>query len=167
MVFSAVVSLVIRPKTHIALAAVKGPHEGMEVAEHLLYVGGSDEPDSTSAEPTRLRPVDVATYPFASHYSRAKYAAERIVLSAHEPPHFCTCALRLPGLYGLGDQLIVEPLLRGTLSRVPSGGDGCRVDFCYVENAAHAHVVALDALLRRPKHVGGRAFNVTNGEQER
>lgn len=112
--------------------------------------------------------LDADTFPFASHYSREKYRAERIVLAANEPG-FATLALRLPGLYGLGDRLIVDPLLRGTLSHVPSVAsepDGCTIDFCYVENAAHAHCVALDALATRPATVGGRAFNITNGEME-
>ena len=79
------------------------------------------------------------------------------------------CALRLPGLYGLGDSLIVDPLLSGRLTHVPCGGEECLIDFCYVENAAHAHCVALDALLGSPsasRRVAGRAFNVTNGEAE-
>lgn len=111
--------------------------------------------------------VDTATFPFASHYSRCKYAAERDVLASNEDG-FATLALRLPGLYGLGDVLIVDPLLDGRLSHVPSrmGADGCPIDFCYVENAAHAHAVAIDALLARPASVGGRTFNITDGEAE-
>ena len=110
---------------------------------------------------------DLESFPFASHYSRHKYAAELAVLAANQPG-FATLALRLPGLYGIGDTLIVDPLLDGTLTHVPSraGADGCPIDFCYVENAAHAHVVAVNALLNRPRVVGGRSFNVTNGESE-
>ena len=73
-------------------------------------------------------------------------------------------ALRLPGLYGLGDRLIVDPLLEGTMSAAPSGGPAVVVDFCFVENAAHAHCVAVDALLRRPESVAGRVFNVSDDD---
>ena len=92
-------------------------------------------------------------------------------------PHFVRwIACEHRGLYGLGDSLIVDPLLSGRMTHVPSGGDDCLIDFCYVENAAHAHLVAMDALLgvatyeapatlavaaerKNASAVGGRAFN--------
>jgi nucleoside-diphosphate-sugar epimerase len=109
-------------------------------------------------------------FPFASHYSRTKYEAERLAISAHRPPELAVTVLRLPGVYGLGDSRIVDPLLSGLMTHVPSGGEGCLIDFCYVENAAHAHCVAVEALLLRGTGapgrgaaVGGRAFNVSSG----
>ncbi len=117
---------------------------------------------------------DLDTFPFASHYSRTKYLAERLVLShgvSHTENHILShrtlysCALRLPGLYGVGDQMIVEPLLSGWVSHYPASPN-LVVDFCYVENAAFAHKKAVEALLERPHQVAGRAFNVTNDDSE-
>ena len=63
--------------------------------------------------------------------------------------------------------MIVDPLLDGTLTHVPTrGGDEALIDFCYVENAAHAHCVAVDALLQRPDDVAGSTYNVSNSEKE-
>ena len=117
---------------------------------------------------------DLDTFPFASHYSRTKYLAERLVLS-HGGSHSedgalshrttFSCALRLPGLYGVGDQMIVEPLLSGWVSHYPASPN-LVVDFCFVENAAFAHKKAVEALLERPHQVAGRAFNITNDDSE-
>jgi sterol-4alpha-carboxylate 3-dehydrogenase (decarboxylating) len=140
----------------------------------LVYTSSGGAVTSPFLKEPQLRvPCDLvlpAEFPFASHYSRTKYQAERLALSANSKG-FAACALRLPGLYGLGDSLIVDPLLSGLMTHVPYGGDDCLIDFCYVENAAHAHCIALEALLaaassRRHRQVAGRAFNVTNGESE-
>ena len=134
----------------------------------LVFTSSGGAVTSPLLEDPQLRvPCDIVlpkNFPFASHYSRTKYVAERLALSANSKS-FAGCALRLPGLYGLGDSLIVDPLLSGQMTHVPCGGDECLIDFCYVENAAHAHCVALDGLLGSSS-VAGRAFNVTNGEAE-
>ncbi len=38
------------------------------------------------------------------------------------------------------------------------------VDYLYVGNAAHAHVLAADCLLEKPETVSGQVFFITNGE---
>jgi nucleoside-diphosphate-sugar epimerase len=113
--------------------------------------------------PDLVLPTD---YQFCSHYSRTKYAAERLALRANDNAAggMAVVALRLPGLYGVGDRLIVDPLLAGTMAAAPSKGPGVLIDFCYVENAAHAHCVAVVALHSRPVSVAGRAFNITDGD---
>jgi nucleoside-diphosphate-sugar epimerase len=139
----------------------------------LVFTSSGGAVTSPFLENPQLRvPCDLVlpeNFAFASHYSRTKYVAERLALSANSKG-FAVCALRLPGLYGLGDSLIVDPLLSGRMTHVPCGGDECLIDFCYVENAAHAHCVALDRLLGSSStcrsSVAGRAFNVTNGEKE-
>eukprot|EP00041_Stephanoeca_diplocostata_P027739 m.770047 g.770047 ORF g.770047 m.770047 type:complete len:733 (+) comp23238_c3_seq12:443-2641(+) len=138
--------------------------------------------------PSDFRPG--AEFHFPSHYSKTKYNAEQIALAANDPGNgFAVCALRMPGVYGCypdgrGDALMVGPLLSGSVTAVPARS-GCKVDFCYVENAAHAHVVAVATLLPSPvsaatmpmttrqrvvtaharnSRVAGRTFNVSNGE---
>jgi hypothetical protein len=58
---------------------------------------------------------------------------------------------------------MVGPLLSGQITHMPAAA-GAAIDFCYLENAAHAHVIAATALLTRPHDVAGRTFNVSNGE---
>jgi nucleoside-diphosphate-sugar epimerase len=62
--------------------------------------------------------------------------------------------------------MMVDQLLTGKLSSIPAS-PGVRLDFVYVENAAASHACALRALLdpSGKRAAGGRAFNVTNGEE--
>jgi nucleoside-diphosphate-sugar epimerase len=120
-----------------------------------------------------------------SHYSRTKYEAERHVLRSNDDggggggkSKFRTLALRMPGIYGVGDTLMVDAVYSGLMRFVPSsdgcccgrGGGGSKedrrvpIDFCYVENAAHAHVLAVGKLLSGAPDVAGRTYNVTNGD---
>jgi nucleoside-diphosphate-sugar epimerase len=68
----------------------------------------------------------------------------------------------------LDDPLIVAPLLSGKVTALPDMGETVRVEFVYVENAAAAHVRALEKLLSadgaEASRLSGRAFNVTNGD---
>ena len=116
--------------------------------------------------PSEFMPA--ADFPFANAYSKTKFAAERIALAANDPRGFAVVALRLPGLYGVGDRTLVDALLSGKLTHAPAGRDGSAptIDFCYVENAAHAHCVALDALCQRRSDIAGSSFNVSDGEAE-
>lgn len=102
---------------------------------------------------------------FFSHYSATKSEAERLVLQSNDDS-FRTAALRLPAIYGVGDTLMVDALASGTMTFVPGGDDSRPVltDFCYVHNAAHAHVLAIEALVDDSPGVAGKTFNVSNGE---
>jgi len=61
-------------------------------------------------------------------------------------PGFHTCALRLPGVYALGDPWMFGPLSKGELAVLP-GNARARVEMVYAENAAYAHALAVDRLL--------------------
>lgn len=112
------------------------------------------------------------TFPYHSSYGATKLEAERSAL-ARDRPGFRVCALRMPMIFGLEDPMVVAPLLSGLLDRVPDVAGAPLVEFCYVENAAAAHVRALQALMEhKPSNkgataprIGGRAFNVTNGDK--
>ena len=124
------------------------------------------------------------TFASGSSYSTTKLAAEQTALSL-DASGFRVCALRCPMIFGLDDPLVVAPILRGELDRVPDMGANVHVEFVYVENAAAAHCCALAALLREVARdemaagkaaaqdappsserpcVSGRAYNVTNGD---
>jgi len=124
-----------------------------------------------------LPPGHDSTFPHHSSYGATKLQAEQSALRRHMPGRLGVCALRMPMIFGIDDPLVVAPLLSGALDRVPDMPGPPLVEFCYVENAAAAHVAALAALISeeeekeeevatsscRPR-VGGRAFNVTNGD---
>jgi nucleoside-diphosphate-sugar epimerase len=120
---------------------------------------------------------------FPSHYSRTKYVAERIAIKANETGgDFRTCAIRIPGVYGTFDDgtpdpIMIGPLTTGVMSVVPTDTSLSPkvrglIDFCYVENAAWAHILAMERLFllatdpnnMELKRVAGGTFNVTNGK---
>lgn len=108
-----------------------------------------------------------APYPtsWLAHYPHTKALAEQEVLAAHEPGHLHSCSLRPHLIWGPRDRHLIPRLLdrarSGKLRRV---GDGTNlVDMIYVENAAAAHLAALDKLVEAGP-VGGRAYFLSQGE---
>lgn len=90
---------------------------------------------------------------FLSSYAETKAIAEREILAANGEK-LTTVALRPHLIWGNGDNHLIPTLLRKA-SRLRIVGDGRnQVDITHVENAAHAHLLALDAL----ETVAGRAF---------
>lgn len=103
---------------------------------------------------------------FLTAYPETKAAAEKLVLAAHEPGRLHTVALRPHLVFGPRDPHFVPRLVeragKGQLARV---GDGTnRVSVTYVENAAHAHLLALDALASPDSPAGGRAYFINEPE---
>lgn len=98
-------------------------------------------------------------------YQRTKIAAEKAVLAAHGP-EFWTVALRPRLIWGPGDPHIVPRLAErsraGRLRRV--GSDERKVDSTFIDNAAAAHLCALDRLTGPDVACGGKAYFVSNGE---
>lgn len=82
-------------------------------------------------------------------YPVTKAEAERLVLAANTP-EFRTCALRPHLIWGVGDNhLVPRVVARAKAGRLRIVGPGTnRVDLTHVDNAAHAHLLALDALGR-------------------
>ncbi|NBE97104.1 NAD-dependent epimerase/dehydratase family protein [Nonomuraea sp. KC401] len=101
---------------------------------------------------------------FLAHYPASKAIAERIVLAAGGD-RLATVALRPHLIWGPGDPhflpRFVEQARRGllVLPRAP----GKRIDTVYIDNAAEAHVLALDALAPGSP-VAGRAYFITQDE---
>jgi len=82
-----------------------------------------------------------------SHYSATKAAAERAVLAANDR-QLSTCALRPHLIWGPRDtQLVPRIIERAEKGRLRFVGDGRNlVDSIYIDNAATAHLLALDRL---------------------
>ncbi len=101
---------------------------------------------------------------FQAPYATTKTIAEKAVLAANDAT-LATVALRPRLIWGPGDNQILPRLVARARSgrlRLVGGGDNL-VDTTYIDNAAQAHVAALDHL-----HPGaacaGRAYFISNGE---
>jgi nucleoside-diphosphate-sugar epimerase len=111
-----------------------------------------------------------APYDFAwmeangAHYSRSKAIAEQALLAANGAT-LRTCALRPHLIWGPRDNHLIPRLIdrarTGRLRRVGDGGN--HVDTIYVENAAAAHLQALDALSADNSRVAGKAYFLSQG----
>jgi 2-alkyl-3-oxoalkanoate reductase len=123
---------------------------------------------SVTFDGTPQRGVDErAPYPkrWLAYYPQTKATAEQEVLTANQPGVLHTCSLRPHLIWGPRDRQIIPRLIdrarRGKLKRI---GDGANlVDIIYVENAAAAHLLALDCLAD-PEPAGGRAYFLSQGE---
>lgn len=101
------------------------------------------------------------------HYAQTKSMAEREVLFSHQPKGLRTVALRPHLIWGVGDpHLLPRVINRARSGRLRIIGDGQnRVDITHVENAAEAHLLALDALEKGM--TGGKAYFISQGEPVR
>lgn len=110
-----------------------------------------------------------APYPEAwlCDYPRTKAIGERAVLAAHDPGRLHTAALRPHLIWGEGDPHLLPRLIaRARSGRLRIVGDGKnRIDTVHVENAAAAHLNAIDTLSTNPAPAaGGKAYFITQGE---
>ncbi len=112
-----------------------------------------------------------APYPrqYLCHYAHTKALAEQAVLAANREGVLHTAALRPHLIWGADDPHLFPRLIdrarRGRLARV---GDGKNViDTVHVENAAAAHLNALDHLAQPSPVGGGKAFFITQDEPVR
>ena len=107
------------------------------------------------------------------HYGRTKAEAERRVLAANASPHrkglgvgvLLTTALRPHIIYGPGDPHIVPRMVaRHRQGRLRIVGDGInQIDVTFVDNGAHAHLLAADALALDNPRNAGKAYFISDG----
>ena len=99
-----------------------------------------------------------------AHYPRTKAEAERRVLAANGRNGLLTCALRPHLVYGPGDPHLLPRLVtRAKAGKLAWIGSGNQVDVTYVDNAAHAHLLALDALGQPEPKPAGNAYFISQG----
>jgi len=106
------------------------------------------------------------------HYSRTKAIAEIEVLHANctsldGETLLRTCALRLAGIYGPGEQRhlprIVSYIRRGLFS-FTYGSKNSLVDFVHVDNVIQAHFLAAHGLTEVKKYIAaGKAYFISDG----
>ena len=109
-----------------------------------------------------------APYPkrWLCFYPQTKALAEFAVLQASQRGALRTCALRPHLIWGVGDPhlfpRVIERARCGKLRRV---GDGRNlIDVVHIENAARAHVQALQRLLANDNALNGQALFITDGQ---
>lgn len=99
------------------------------------------------------------------HYAHSKSIAEKEVLQTHGRNGLQCCALRPHLIWGAGDPhllpRVIETAGRGRLPIIGSGKN--RVDITHVDNAADAHLQAMEAL-QQGGPVGGKAYFLSQGE---
>ncbi len=107
-----------------------------------------------------------APYPerFDAAYPETKAIAEKMVLEANGP-ELATVALRPHLIWGPGDNHLVPKIISraraGRLRRI--GSEPRMIDVVYIDNAAAAHLLALDRLA--PGSVcAGKAYFISQGE---
>lgn len=108
---------------------------------------------------------------FLAHYPRTKAEGEKRALAANgrvgkDGKVLHACALRPHLIFGPGDEHLMPRLIsRAKSGRLKIIGDGDNeVDWTYVDNVAHAHLCAADALLAPEKRPAGKPYFITNGE---
>jgi sterol-4alpha-carboxylate 3-dehydrogenase (decarboxylating) len=101
-------------------------------------------------------------------YDLSKSHSTEIVLTANGDA-LRTAVLHLPGMYGPRDRQValgIWNMINTPMTKVQLGNNKVVHEWLYVENAAHAHVLAAKALLNSSdteEKVSGEAFFVTDG----
>ena len=101
---------------------------------------------------------------FFNAYQETKARAEQMVIAANSA-RFKTVALRPHLIWGPGDPHLVPRVIErakaGKLKLVGNGQN--KVDSCYIENAAHAHVLAAEEIMGKGK-CAGKVYFISNDE---
>uniref|UniRef100_A0ABI0NK50 NAD(P) dependent steroid dehydrogenase-like n=1 Tax=Bos taurus TaxID=9913 RepID=A0ABI0NK50_BOVIN len=89
------------------------------------------------------------------------------VLGAHDPEkNFLTTAIRPHGIFGPRDPqlvpILIEAAKKGKMKFMIGNGKNL-VDFTFVENVVHGHILAAEHL-SQDTALGGKAFHITNDE---
>lgn len=120
----------------------------------VIFHGGDIEgADESIAYPKR----------FEAHYPETKAIAEQAVLAANGPD-LATVALRPHLIWGPGDPHLIPRLInrarQGKFRRI--GRVDNKVDVIYIDNAAHAHVLAGERLAPGSS-IAGKAYFISQG----
>ncbi|XP_037677765.1 sterol-4-alpha-carboxylate 3-dehydrogenase, decarboxylating [Choloepus didactylus] len=120
---------------------------------------GVDIRNGTEDLPYATTPID--------YYTETKILQEKAVLSANDPEsNFLTVAIRPHGIFGPRDPqlvpILIEAARNGKMKFVIGNGENL-VDFTFVENVVHGHILAAEHLAQDAA-LCGKAFHITNDE---
>jgi nucleoside-diphosphate-sugar epimerase len=140
-----------------AACARAGVQRLVHISTPGIYHDGKPHRDIREDDPLPARAVN--------HYAATKRESERQVLRIAASAGLPVLILRPRAIFGPGDTSllprIATALRSGRLRRI---GDGnCVIDMSYIDNVVDAVLLAADA----PRHVTGRAYNISNGEPVR
>lgn len=131
-------------RTLLSAAKATGVRKFVYTSSAGVIFTGDDLVYVDESLPYPLVPMDA--------YNDTKARAEKEVLAANQPEEsgFKTCALRPAGIFGVGDR----QALPGFFNVLATGKTGWQIgdnlnlfDWTYVDNVAHAHLLAADKLL--------------------
>jgi nucleoside-diphosphate-sugar epimerase len=101
---------------------------------------------------------------YNSPYPETKALAEQQVMAAH-CDELRTVSLRPHLIWGPGDTHLLPKLLeKAHQGKLKLPGPGKLIDTIYIDNAASAHLLALDRLESHPGVVGGKTYFISNDE---
>ena len=101
---------------------------------------------------------------YNSPYPATKSLAEKQVMSAN-CAQLHTVSLRPHLIWGPGDTHLLPKLLeRAKRGKLKLPGPDKLIDTVYIDNAARAHLLALDKLETDPETVGGKTYFISNDE---
>lgn len=100
---------------------------------------------------------------FHTHYIKTKKLAEDSVLKAVREKGLKAIILRPHLIWGPRDNHLVPRVIQRAKRLVKVGKRNNLVDVLYIDNGAHAHVLAHEALLRDPS-LSGRVYFITQGK---
>ena len=136
--------------------------------KRLVYTSSRDVIRSNLEPHYNLKEED-APYPKKlprDAYSRSKILAEKEMIKANND-NFVTCALRPTGVWGPFDNFQIPNVLKRVKAgkNVRFGKKGALFSRTYVENAAHAHILAAEKLFPGSP-VAGEKYFITDFEPE-
>lgn len=123
---------------------------------------GTDIKNGREDLPYAKKPID--------YYTATKIEQEKLVLEAcDEQKGFLTVAIRPHGIFGPRDPqlvpILVDTARRGKMKFII--GDGTNlVDFTFVENVVHGHILAAETL-KPNSPICGKPYHITNDEPVR
>jgi len=110
--------------------------------------------------------------PYASHpksvYAETKIAAEQRVLQANGDAGLLTCAIRADGIYGPGENLLLDPLVKNLAAgrlKLAIGSPTSLQDNSYIDNLVHGELLAARNLVPGGPACG-KAYFITDYEPQ-
>lgn len=115
------------------------------------------------SQPYAAKPMD--------YYTQTKIEGERLVLAAAGRAGLTVVALRPSGIFGEGDLMFVPTTVRNAIAgklKYIIGDGSNKMDWTYVGNIAHAHLLADDALTipKTAAIVSGKPYFITNQDPQ-
>ena len=111
---------------------------------------------------------ETVAYPqrWLCHYPHTKALAEQLVAQYARTGRLLTCSLRPHLIWGHGDpHLFPRVIQRACSGRLRCVGSGKNlIDVVHVDNAARAHLLALQKLLEESQQLNGQALFITDGQ---